>query len=388
MSIAKSPFILGGVPPEHANVFKRSSGQKIDNGSFSEIVEKSPEATIKHNESNKNTQTTNVISRLFANGLAMGEAQHQQNEMVMQSVLPQHQQTNKSMTLAQNVSSIPLHNENRGIPFSKGIPLDAKRDIIFSTRNIALNRRNAGVNTQETITKNSIELDSAGNIALNRESISTGRDKGIGQLSARFESGSEGISAIGYDKIGGTSYGKYQIASKPGSMDQFIEFLERENPKIAARLKSAGPADTGSREGEMPQVWRAIAQEQPELFESLQKRFISESHYQPALNGIRAAGYEIESLSPTMQEVLWSTAVQHGPSGAVRIFTQSANRIGISEGQTIGAQEEQQLIQNIYEVRGTLFGSSTSEIQASARRRMQDEKGLALAMLQSNRTIV
>lgn len=384
MSIAKSPFILGGTPPEHAKVFKRTSGQKIDNESFSEMVRKPSEVTVENQENSKDTKGVNVISRLFANGLAMGEAQHQQNEMVMQSVLPQNQQHKNSVPLTQAVSGIPLHKENKGIPFSKGIPLDAKRDIIFSARNIALNRKHGGMNTQQTISRSKTELNTA-NVTLNK---TTQNETRIGQLSARFESGNEGISAIGYDRTGGTSYGKYQIASKPGSMDQFIKFLERENPNIAARLKSAGPADTGSRDGKMPQVWRSIAQEQPELFEDLQKRFISESHYQPALKGIKAAGYEVESLSPAMHEVLWSTAVQHGPSGAVRIFTQSANMVGISEGQSIGDQEEQQLIKSIYELRGTLFGSSTAEIQASALRRMQDEKNLALAMLQSNKTIV
>lgn len=384
MSIAKSPFILGGTPPEHAKVFKRTSGQKIDNESFSEMVRKPSEVTVENQENSKDTKGVNVISRLFANGLAMGEAQHQQNEMVMQSVLPQNQQHKNSVPLTQAVSGIPLHKENKGIPFSKGIPLDAKRDIIFSARNIALNRKHGGMNTQQTISRSKTELNTA-NVTLNK---TTQNETRIGQLSARFESGNEGISAIGYDRTGGTSYGKYQIASKPGSMDQFIKFLERKNPNIAARLKSAGPADTGSRDGKMPQVWRSIAQEQPELFEDLQKRFISESHYQPALKGIKAAGYEVESLSPAMHEVLWSTAVQHGPSGAVRIFTQSANMVGISEGQSIGDQEEQQLIKSIYELRGTLFGSSTAEIQASALRRMQDEKNLALAMLQSNKTIV
>lgn len=383
MSIAKSPFILGGTSPEHAKVFKRTSGQKIDNESFSEMVGKTSEVTVETQENSKDTTGLNVISRLFANGLAMGEAQHQQNEMVMQSILPQNQQHKNSVPLTQAVSGIPLHKENKGIPFSKGIPLDAKRDIIFSARNIALNRKHGGMNTQQTISRSKTELNTA-NITLNKTIQNETR---IGQLSARFESGNEGISAIGYDRTGGTSYGKYQIASKPGSMDQFIKFLERENPNIAARLKSAGPADTGSRDGKMPQVWRSIAQEQPELFEDLQKRFISESHYQPALKGIKAAGYEVESLSPAMHEVLWSTAVQHGPSGAVRIFTQSANMVGISEGQSIGDQEEQQLIKSIYELRGTLFGSSTAEIQASALRRMQDEKNLALAMLQTNKTI-
>ena len=49
---------------------------------------------------------------------------------------------------------------------------------------------------------------------------------GIGKLAAQFESGSDGIAAVGYDKHGGTSYGKYQIASRVGSMDNFLSFLD------------------------------------------------------------------------------------------------------------------------------------------------------------------
>lgn len=352
MSIVKSPFTLGGVASESTKVIKRTSGQKIDDVAFSKMVGKSSNLAQSNQENIKIQPDSGVISRLFANGLAMGEAQHQQNEMVMQSILPQ----NQGVALkSKQTSGITIQTQG------KGIPIDVTRDVIFSSHNISMNRKNIA-----PLEVNSKEL-----------SLS------IGQLAAQFESGKEGISAIGYDQAGGTSYGKYQIASKPGSMDQFILFLEKESPAIATRLKNAGPANTGSRDGKMPQVWREIAQEQPEVFESLQKRFILESHYTPVLNGIKEAGYNVDSLSPAMQEVLWSTAVQHGPSGAVRIFTQSADKAGISEGQAFSEKEEQQLIQNIYDVRETSFGSSTVEIQAAVQRRMQSEKTIALAMLQS-----
>ena len=53
---------------------------------------------------------------------------------------------------------------------------------------------------------------------------------GLGSLSAKFESGTEGVAAIGYDRVGGTSYGKYQIASKPGTMDRFLRSWTRRLP--------------------------------------------------------------------------------------------------------------------------------------------------------------
>jgi hypothetical protein len=52
---------------------------------------------------------------------------------------------------------------------------------------------------------------------------------GLGKLSAKFESSKEGPSAIGYDTKGGTSYGTYQIASKTGTMSEFVAFLDKKS---------------------------------------------------------------------------------------------------------------------------------------------------------------
>lgn len=200
----------------------------------------------------------------------------------------------------------------------------------------------------------------------------------LGRLAARFESGSEGVSAIGYDRVGGTSYGKYQIASRPGSMDSFLNFLDDNDPDMAARLRSSGPTNTGSTKGEMPTVWRNIAAEDPERFEDLQERFIHESHYEPALDAVRRAGYNTREFSTAMKEVLFSTAVQHGPAGATRIFSQAAENVGLTPGQQ--KQQEKAIISEVYNLRADRFGSSTPQIQAAARERMETEGRMALAM--------
>ncbi len=72
----------------------------------------------------------------------------------------------------------------------------------------------------------------------------------VGALSAKFESGSAGVAAIGYDRVGGTSYGKYQIASKPGTMDRFLSYLDKNAPAWAERLRSAGPRIQDQRKAE------------------------------------------------------------------------------------------------------------------------------------------
>lgn len=201
---------------------------------------------------------------------------------------------------------------------------------------------------------------------------------GLGQLSARFESGGEGIAAIGYDRTGGTSYGKYQIASRVGSMNSFLKFLDGEAPDIAQRLRKAGPANTGGRRGGMPDAWRAIAREQPERFEALQEAFIRESHYKPAMEAIvKRTGLEADTLSAAMREVIWSTAVQHGPAGAARIF----NRADELSGKPTDPAYERKLISNVYKLRAGQFGSSTEAVQAAVQNRFRQEKNLALNML-------
>lgn len=204
----------------------------------------------------------------------------------------------------------------------------------------------------------------------------------LGALSAQFESGKQGVSAIGYDRNGGTSYGAYQIASRPGTMDQFISFLNGKEPRWAAALKAAGPANTGSTKGDMPDVWRSIARENPERFGELQREFIAATHYKPARNKILAkTGVDMDTLPSAVREALWSTAVQHGAGGAAAIFGRALKNTNLQEE---AVRVARRLIDAVYDDRKKHFGSSTSAVQASVRNRMNVEKELALNMLQKD----
>ena len=203
-------------------------------------------------------------------------------------------------------------------------------------------------------------------------------DLEMGKLSAQFESGRDGIAAVGYDRNGGTSYGKYQVSSRAGSLGDFLDFLDTEAPELSKRLRSAGPGNTGSRKGAMPDVWRAIANEQPERFEELQEAFVRESHYKPAVEAIaQRTSLDADKLSTAMREVIWSTAVQHGPTGAARIFARADDMSGSPNDPGY----ERKLISNVYKVRAGQFGSSTSEVQAAVQNRFRQERTLALNLL-------
>lgn len=208
--------------------------------------------------------------------------------------------------------------------------------------------------------------------------------KGLGGLSARFESGDAGIDVIGYDETGGTSYGTYQISSRTGTMRRFVGYLEDNAPEWARRLKAAGPLDSGGRTGAVPREWQKIAAEDPRRFGKLQHDFIYETHYAPALEEIQErTGIDVNKQSQALQEVLWSTAVQHGPKGAANIFCKAIekntdSKSGNSKAEDISGQD---LIHSVYASRSRQFGSSTNSVRNSVLRRFQEEKMLALTML-------
>lgn len=210
----------------------------------------------------------------------------------------------------------------------------------------------------------------------------------LGALAARFESGSDGAAAIGYDRHGGTSYGKFQLSSRAGTMDQFITFLKRESPEWGKRLDAAGPTNTGGRSGAMPKAWKEIASENPALFEELQTRFVHDNHFQPAVLEVgKRTGLDFNAMSPAMHEVLWSTAVQHGVSGAARLFSRAVDQLG-DEGvsSTSGPAFEKALINKIYALRSGQFGSSTLSVQNSVQNRLVEERDMALAMMGTSKT--
>ena len=199
----------------------------------------------------------------------------------------------------------------------------------------------------------------------------------LGSLSAKYESGHKGNEAIGYDKIGGTSYGKYQLSSKSGTFNEFLEWAQKQGPeakKIADELLKAGNPNTGSKEGNVPRVWKKIAKEKPKLLNKLVHNFIKETHYDKALNNIK--NNEIKQFinnSKTLQNVLWSTAVQHGPYTASKIF-ENAYKKGI---------DIKQYIKNIYDERLKYFKSSPRSIKRSILNRYKDEASMALSSANS-----
>lgn len=199
----------------------------------------------------------------------------------------------------------------------------------------------------------------------------------FGDLSARFESGGS-PGAVGYDRVGGTSYGIYQISSKAGTFDRFLSFLDRQAPDMAQRLRAAGDADTGSKTGPMPSAWKTLAHEQGDKFARLQHDFIKESHFQPALKKISdLTGIDLTARHQAVAQVLWSTAVQHGATGSANIFARALQAVGNLDS----LDSDKSLIEAVYASRSRQFGSSSERVQGAVKSRFEGELKAALSML-------
>lgn len=195
----------------------------------------------------------------------------------------------------------------------------------------------------------------------------------LGALSQRFESNGD-PGAIGYDEVGGTSYGTYQIASRTGTFDNFLTYLKEADPSVYGQLAKAGQANTGSTAGSVPTMWTRIAKEQPERFAQLQHDFIEHTHYQPAAETIlRQTGVDVAQQPEAVRQVLWSTATGHGPGGAAKIFGEAIARVG--------TKDLVKLLQAVYDIRKTQYGSSTDSVRKAVQKRYDKESSLAIRNL-------
>jgi len=196
----------------------------------------------------------------------------------------------------------------------------------------------------------------------------------LGSLSAKYESGGRGSNAVGFDEKGGTSYGKFQIATRTGTMDKFMDYAKENNPALYERLKAAGPADSG-KNGKFAQEWQGSVADG--TMGDTERGFIKKSHFDPAFQGIRDAGLRDQiSGSKTMQDVLMSTAVQHGGEGAAGIMNK-VYQPGMSQ---------EDLLKAVYDERSKRFSGSSAAVQASVANRFTDEQAQAQARLAAEKS--
>lgn len=201
----------------------------------------------------------------------------------------------------------------------------------------------------------------------------------LGALSAKYETGGRGPGTVstGAGDPGGVSYGSYQMASKMGTATRFV--TQSGFPWLAdfQNLKAGTAPFTA--------CWKRIAAEQTDAFQRAQHSFIKKSHYDLlAAKILNDDGLDVNTRSHALQDVIWSTAVQHG--GATPIVHRALSNVSVSR---TDPSFDEQFICAVYAERGrkkpdgnlAYFSKSAPGVQKGVARRFKDELQDALAML-------
>jgi len=197
---------------------------------------------------------------------------------------------------------------------------------------------------------------------------------GLGFIAEKYESAGRGSGTVGWDKMGGTSYGKKQISSKTGAMTDYLKFLDKSGKgDVAKQLREAGiEKDTGSTSGKAVDVWKKLAASGA-LGDS-EGEFLKTQSYDVGIKGIKDKDLtkKIEG-NKALQEMMYSTSVQHGGGGSASIMNKVYKK-GMSD---------EELIKAVYAERGTKFSGSTAEVQAGVKGRFVKEEQDILGLLKN-----
>ena len=201
----------------------------------------------------------------------------------------------------------------------------------------------------------------------------------LGTLSAKYETGGRGPGTVstGAGDRGGVSYGSYQMASKLGVATRFVK--QDGFPWLTDfQNLTAGSADFTA-------CWKRIAKNEPDAFQKCQHDFIKKTHYDLLVAKIISEdGLDVNTRSHALQDVVWSTAVQHG--GKNSIVHKALARVKVAKSDP-GFDE--QVIRAIYAERGktkadgtlVYFSKNSPNVQKGVANRFKSELKDALAML-------
>jgi hypothetical protein len=124
----------------------------------------------------------------------------------------------------------------------------------------------------------------------------------LGQTSARYETSNAGPGTISTGKgdLGGMSYGTYQLSSNMGTLKEFLE-----HSGYNQSFKGMTPKSTAFNEH-----WKDLAKNDP-AFAKAQHDFGHDVLFQPQLNKLERAGFDLSQRGKAVHDMVWSTSIQY-----------------------------------------------------------------------------
>lgn len=190
----------------------------------------------------------------------------------------------------------------------------------------------------------------------------------VGVLSEKYETGGRGVGTIssGKDDPGGISYGPWQLSSKKETLSAYLESEEAGQYGRQFRgLKINSP--------EFQRRWKEVSEADPGGFAKSQHDFLLRQNVNPVMS--YAASKGIDTSSKTIQNVLWSQAIQHGLRGNKEIID-----LAVKKG---NPKDVPSMIDALYSARSTYVAKLSSlraNVKESLLNRYRSEGSDALAM--------
>lgn len=189
----------------------------------------------------------------------------------------------------------------------------------------------------------------------------------LGKTSARYESGGKGAGAVssGRGDRGGVSYGTYQLSSKTGTLGEFLGSSGYGDQ--FAGLTPGTPAFAAK--------WKQIAKTDP-AFGDAQHKFIEDTHYNPQVAKLKAAGIDVGGSGAAFKDAVWSTAVQFGgDSSLIQKALAGKDASKMSDAEKVAAIQDYKKANN-----DALFRNSSPSVRAGTLARASAERDSLLRL--------
>ncbi|MCB1214231.1 MAG: hypothetical protein KDK66_02020 [Deltaproteobacteria bacterium] len=182
--------------------------------------------------------------------------------------------------------------------------------------------------------------------------------KGLGDISAKYESGNQAHTvSSGLNDPGGVSYGKHQLSSKAGTMNKF---LKSDYGKAFEDFLEGDPGST-----EFSESYKKLIQSKyGEEFKKAQYMFLAKTHYEPALKKAKSLGFKVDSR--IIQEAVFSGSIQHGKINKVLQLTKESH----SDFENLSAEKQVKLF---YKTREDYAIKNAPEVEKGLHNRYQNE---------------
>lgn len=204
--------------------------------------------------------------------------------------------------------------------------------------------------------------------------VGTNSTGSIGDLAASYEvsemKGQPLQSQVGFiskgmggKDPGGISYGRYQLETNKGTMQEFLKSPEGQKFSNLQGVKINSP--------EFRSEWQKTAAADPQAFDQAQFNYLKTKAYDKAIPIASQKGFDVEH--PAVQQALFSTANQSG--GWKNIL----NKAGVKPGDSVEMQ-----INKLYDARANYFKNLdlSPDVKSSIiKNRTIDERRDALALI-------